>query len=144
MFAYSPITYSRPRRAYVATLPNGGEVSGISRPVAEAAYVAHAAPELYGKVQGVSKHYPALAERARKAALLVLAGKVAIRTANPFGLLASVVSSDGQSVYNVYRAPDGQCDCTCADGSPADDAPGAPETHYSAHTCKHILACLLY
>jgi len=146
------IHYVRSQGQFVVALPNGTEVTTPTRQEAERAHLHAVAPDLAERVNGLAASLPELADRAHRAALIVLADGVQLTPGrfriNHQGIqidaLATVQSqSHEDGAYEIFCAR-GQLVCNCPDANPqVPDEPGAPPSKFAEHTCKHILAVLL-
>ena len=141
----NPITYHRNARLYTFALPTGAEGSASTRAEAEAQYLRAVAPALARQVEHCAAQFPALADRARRAAFIVLAGAVTLKR-QMVGAgrylhyeVARVAGSQPQP-YSVWT-DDGKYYCDCPDAS--GEEPQAPAHNLAKHMCKHILAVLL-
>src|SRR3990167_7396679 len=136
---YNPSTYT-----FQIALPETGEIvaEAVARPDAEMAYLRVVAPELARKTDHCAGKFPALTDRARRAAFIVLAGHVAAGR----GIVAlhgrmhrtPVEGARGRGSqpepYSITEAR-GVLICNCPDFADA-GAPVVEGTRY----CKHVLA----
>ena len=153
-------TYDRKTRTYTAHAPGGLVLAGRTRQEVELAYLDAVAPAIARKVRTVAERWPALADRARRAGLLVVAqavrpGRGLVAEARPwhptvwFQETAQVRGSGyaedragrvvGRDWYSVTVHGDGYR-CNCLDWQEG-SAPAAGDS--LGRVCKHILAATL-
>lgn len=145
------VQYQPETKCFVTTLPSGKEITAPTQRDLELAYLNVVAPELGEKISRTAIKYPALENRARRAAFIVLHQDVA-PTPNRFCINHHGVTNSYVARVKSQTKPDegydviethGQLACNCEDGNPESrHFKGAPASRVARHTCKHILAYL--
>ncbi len=145
------VEYQPETNCFVTTLPSGEAITASTQGDLELAYLNGVAPDLGKKITRTTRKYPALEDRARRAAFIVLHQDVAL-TPSRFSINHHGVTNSYVARVKSQNQPDEGYDvietrgyfvCNCTDGNlQCPQYVGAPASRVARYTCEHILAYL--